>query len=451
MKGVLVEHGGIVWPAYWGILLITGLIGGGIARHWKQPEVLGYLGAGIALSALAFFGSGFIDSMRHDEFMAGIAELGAILLLFMVGLESNIGTMMKVGVNSLLVATLGAATPFLLGWLVLSPMFFPEATLAGHLFMGAALVATSVGITALVLQGMGISGLRPGQIVLGAAVIDDVIGLLVLAVVAPIAGGETVSAMFIVLLTAKAIAFLSISVLLGRLFAEPISRFLSRIHPGEEMKVGMAFAFALAFAYLSHELVGLAPIVGAFAAGLVLDAVHFSSFEKPGVATRLRSALSIDFLRSEPDVEKIIHEHEHGHVEDVVKSASIFFVPVFFAYTGLQIDFGSFLSPALYPAAIVITVVAVACKVFAGVAGRGSFNERLLVGVSMVPRGEVGLIFASIGLATSALGGEMFSTILIVVALTTFVAPPLIKVASARYLREDWKLPMVDPEKQLVH
>lgn len=452
-KGACVEHSVVEGLTYWAILLAAGLVGAGIVRKMGQPEVLGQLGAGIALSALAFFGWGMMDEMRHNEVMAFIAELGAIILLFMVGLESNIATMAKVGVNSLLVAVVGATIPFALGAWVLSPLFFPEASMAGHLFVGAALVATSVGITALVLQGMGINNLRPGQIVLGAAVIDDVLGLLVLAVVEPIAGGETVSALFVMVLCVKAVAFLGASVFLGALFAGPISAFLARIHPGEEMKVGMAFVFALFFSFLAQSLVGLAPIVGAFAAGLVLDPVHFSSFEKPHLATRLRRALGVRFLTDEPEVESIIHRHEHSHVEDAIKKVSILMVPVFFVYTGLQIDFASFLEVSLYPVALIIAAIAVAGKVAAGIAARGNLTERLLVGVSMIPRGEVGLIFASVGLATGAIEGAMFSTILLVVVLTTFVAPPLIKVMSVRYNREQDELESLvrSSQKQAVH
>lgn len=412
------------------VLLIAAKLGGAIERL-GQPGVLGEIGAGIALSGLAFLGADILLDARHSEILAFIAELGAVILLFQIGLESNIGKMAKVGVNALLVAVIGATIPFAVGAWVLGPLFFPEAALASHLFLGAALVATSVGITAYVFQAMGMSKTRPAQVVLGAAVIDDVLGLLVLAIVSAIASGGTVTPEMVGILSLKAFGFLGLAVLLGGLLARTLSRGFSAINTGVGMKLALALGFALSYAYAA-TLVGLAPIVGAFAAGLVLDAVHFNSFQLPAIAHDLKRLRGFDKEEKEK-IDALIEKHEHGHVEDLVQNIGLLLVPVFFVYTGLQIDFASLLNPQLYLVAGVITVIAVLGKMAAGLGARGGLMERLLVGVSMVPRGEVGLIFASTGMALGAISSDMFSVIILVIIGTTFVAPPLIKVFLGRY------------------
>jgi len=415
------------------VLLIAAKLGGAIERL-GQPGVLGEIGAGIVLSAMAFLGANFLFEARDSQILAFIAELGAVILLFQIGLESNISKMAKVGVPAFIVASIGATIPFVLGAWVLGPFFFPEATLAAHLFVGAALVATSVGITAYVFQAMGMSRTRPAQIVLGAAVIDDVIGLLVLAVVSAIATGGSVTPEMVGILTLKAFGFLIGAILLGDILAKTLSRLFSAIQTGVGMKLALALSFALGYAYLA-TLVGLAPIVGAFAAGLVLDAVHFKSFQLPAIAHDLKRLRGFD-KEEKGKIDALIEKHEHGHIEDLIGNLGLVLVPIFFVYTGLQIDFASLLNPELYLVALVITVVAILGKVVAGIAAKGGLNERLLVGVSMVPRGEVGLIFASTGMALGAITSEMFSVIILVIIGTTFIAPPLIKVFLARYEAE---------------
>jgi Kef-type K+ transport system membrane component KefB len=190
------------------------------------------------------------------------------------------------------------------------------------------------------------------------------------------------------------------------------------------MKLSIAIGFALVFGYLA-ELFGLEPIIGAFAAGLLLDAVHFESFSDPEILE------DIKHLESDKEhgtnIATIIKKHKHAHVEDLINSMGLIFIPVFFVYTGLQIDFGSLLQPKLYLIAGAISVVAVFSKFIAGIAATGSRTEKMLVGVSMVPRGEVGLIFAATGSALGVLDSEMFSTIILVVIITTFIAPAMIK------------------------
>ncbi len=406
------------------VLLMAAKIGG-VVEKFGQPSVVGELAAGVVLSAVAYFGFDLLTQARHDSTMAFLAELGAIILLFQVGLESNISKLLQVGMNSVYVAMIGAVLPFVIGTFLVGPLMFPEQSLVAHLFIGAALVATSVGIPATVFRSLKKAHTRPARTFLGATLIDDVLGLITLAVVSALAVGGEVTPVFVATLAGKAFGFLIIAIILGNILAPYISRGFSMISTGTGMKMSIAFAFALLYAYLA-SLVGLAPIVGAFAAGLILDAVHFKSFEVPEIAKDLMKIKGFD-KNERKQINQLIEHHSHSHVEELISSISLILVPLFFVYTGLQVDFASLLQPELYLYAVVIALAAIFAKVAAGFAAKGDFKEKLLVGVAMVPRGEVGLIFASVGKSLGALNDELFSVIVLVIILTTFVAPPLVK------------------------
>lgn len=418
-----VQHFGIVF-AMFSVILLAGKIGNFVERY-GQPAVVGELTMGIVLAALGYFGWGFVGEMLHSNIVGFLASFGALLLLFSIGLESNLTEMKKVGFNALLVALIGVTVPFVAGTYVLAPLFFPDAPTAAKLFVGAALVATSVGLTASIFRSLGITRTRAAQTVLGAAVIDDVLGLIVLAVVSSIAAGGSVTAGSVMLIAAESFGFLLGAILLGKVVARPISSLLSKVYPGIGMKVTFAVCFMLIFGYLA-EVFGLEPIIGAFAAGLILDQVHFRNFAEPEIVMDLRG-LEAETQSTKESLEQLIAKHKNSSVEDLVHKIGLVFIPVFFVYTGMQINFGSLLQPRLYVTAGVIALVGIAGKVVAGFAAKGKLRERLLVGSAMVPRGEVGLIFAATGRSLSLLDDELFSVIVLVVVITTFVAPPLIK------------------------
>lgn len=418
-----VIHFGVVF-AMFALLLVAGKIGNFVER-FGQPAVIGELGFGILLSALGYFGWSFIGQIGANEIIAFMASLGALLLLFSIGLESNLTEMRRVGSSALMVAAIGMVVPFLLGAYVVAPIFFGNESYMSHLFLGAALVATSMGITASVLRSLGISRTRAAQTFLGATVIDDVLGLVVLAVVSALALGGVVTAGSVGIILAKAFGFLAGAILLGRICAKPLSKMFSKIYKGIGMKLTFAVSFALLFGYVA-ELFGLEPIIGAFAAGLILDQVHFNSFADPQIVHDLKG---LEF-RTEKDrnaVTNLINKHKKMHVEDLVSSIGLVLIPVFFVYVGMQINFGSLLQPHLYVLAAAISIVAILGKAVAGLGAKGSFREKMLVGMCMVPRGEVGLIFAATGRGLGVLSDELFSVIVLVVVMTTFVAPPIIK------------------------
>jgi len=279
-----------------------------------------------------------------------------------------------------------------------------------HAFLGATLCATSVGITARVLQDLRQAQTREARIILGAAVIDDVLGLIILAVVTGVitaaAAGTQLGAGSVVAVIAKAAGFLLVAIVLGVKLAPRLVRAAGLLRaPAALLALGLAFCFLLA--WLS-SLVGLAPIVGAFAAGLVLENVHYQEFRDRG---------------------------ERG-LEELVKPVSDFLVPVFFVLMGLQTDLTAFAGPGVLGLAAALTVAAVLGKLACAVpVPRGA--NRLAVAIGMAPRGEVGLIFANIGLGLTLhgeriIGGSTYSAVVVMVVVTTMITPPGLKWALGR-------------------
>lgn len=432
-------HSSVITFLFLAILLISAKIGG-IVEKLGQPAVIGEIGAGIVLSMIGFLGLREIGLMKEDQTLGFIAQLGAVILFFQIGLESNIRKIAKVGVSAFFVSLIGVIVPFSIGF-TLGKWLFPDAEFFTYLFLGACLVETSVGITASVFQQMNMLKSRACQTVLGAAVIDDVLGLIILTAVSAIVVGDNLNAQFFAIIFVKVFGFLAGAIILGNILAKYLSKFFSMINTGTGMKLALALSFALSYAYLA-SLVGLAPVVGAFAAGLILDAVHFNSFDLPQIAYDLKEIKGFD-KEDRAKINGLIDKHKHGHVEDLTASIGLLFVPVFFASIGLQIDFASLLNPSLYIYALIISASVICGKLVSGIAASGSYKEKLLVGVAMIPQGEVGLIFASIGKALGAINNELFSVIILVILINTFLAPTLIKILLNRFNR--------DPKFELVY
>src|SRR6266568_2005278 len=345
------------------LILVVAKLGGEVPTRAGRPAVLGELLAGVVLGNVGLLGPGGLEAMKTDPALDMLSRLGVLLLLFEVGLESTVRQMLRVGPSSLLVAVLGVAAPFALGWGV-GLLLVPGAGSYVHAFLGAALSATSVGITARVLQDLGRSQTPEARIILGAAVIDDVLSPRVF-----------------------------------RLGAQLLTR-------GVLLTMGLAFCFFLSWL---AGAIGLAPIVGAFAAGLILEDVHYQGFVDRG---------------------------EHG-LEELVKPIGAFLVPVFFVLMGMRTDLRSFGDPSVLGLAAALTLAAILGKQLcaAGVLGRGL--DRLTVGIGMVPRGEVGLIFANVGLALQLDGRPlltpaMYAAVVIVVIVTTLVTPPALRWSLGR-------------------
>jgi Kef-type K+ transport system membrane component KefB len=405
-----------------------------LVERWKQPAVLGELIIGVVLGNLALVGFTLFEPIKTNEVIQFLAELGVGILLFIIGLESNIDKMRQVGVRALLVATVGVIAPFVLGTWVVGPLLLPDLDSNTYLFLGAALTATSVGITARVFKDLGRMHTPEAQIVLGAAVIDDVMGLIILAVVSAIVTVGAISVGAISLIAGKAILFLVGAIVLGRLLAPRLGWLFSRIHTGTGMKLTLAFSFFLVMAYLA-EKIGLAPIVGAFAAGLVLDPVHFKHFEDPAIVKDMLHVARNADNEVQTKMQETIRHHAHRHIEDLLEPLSVVFVPIFFVVTGMNVNLEALFNPKIIVAALAITALAFVTKIIAGLAAGPV--KKWHVGWGMVPRGEVGLIFAAIGRQLGVINEELFSIVVIMVILTTLLTPPILAALLRRQQPEN--------------
>lgn len=392
------------------LILIVAKVCGELFERAGQPAVLGELIGGILVGNLALLGFTWAEPLKTNEVIAALAEIGVILLLFEVGLESDLGEMMAVGWSSLLVAVAGVVAPFFLGWGV-AAYFLPDESRLAHIFIGAVLCATSVGITARVLKDMRSLATREARIILGATVIDDVLGLLILAVIAgaikAAATGATISIFEVTMIALKAVAFLAGSLLVGHFIVPHILRGAGRFESrGVLLAISLSFCFLLAWA---AALVGLAPIVGAFAAGLVLDEVHFHS----------------------------ARERREVNLEQLITPVATVLVPIFFVLMGMRVDLRVFARYDTLGFALVLTLAAIIGKQVCSLVVVERGISRLAIGVGMIPRGEVGLIFAGIG-ATLMLPGvtgapepvinaATFGAVIIMVVITTLVTPPVLK------------------------
>ena len=392
------------------VMLVIAKLGSELFERMGQPTVLGELLAGIVLGNLVIFGFTAAEPLKTNGTIAALAEIGVIILLFEVGLESDLKEMVEVGWSSLLVAVVGIVAPFLLGWAV-SAYFIPEEATLAHVFIGATLCATSVGITARVFKDLGKLATREARIILGAAVIDDVLGLLILAVVAGAikasAGGTSLKLFDVAMIAIKALVFLILAILVGHSLMPRLLRGAGRLESrGVLLTLAIAFCFLLAWA---ASTVGLAPIVGAFAAGLILDEVHYQPREG----------------RVERDL------------NDLLQPVSTVLVPVFFVLMGLKVDLRLFARIDILGFALILTLAAIVGKQVCGLGVVERGLDRMTIGLGMIPRGEVGLIFAGIGatlmLPTSTgvtepvINSGTFSAVIIMVIATTLITPLALK------------------------
>lgn len=349
-----------------------------------QTAVLGELLAGVII------GPGVLGLVHESEALHALAELGVLVLLFEVGLESDLGDLLRAGIQAALVALVGVVAPFAVGFGIMQGLGY-SALVA--VFVGATLTATSVGITARVLADLGQLQDAAARVVLGAAVVDDILGLLILAIVTGVAQTGRVSISAVALLSTKAVAFLVVAILVGIRLAPTLVKGIGWMRArGTLLVYSMVFALALA---VVAEMIGLATIIGAFAGGLVLSTTQ-----------------------------------RRAHIEERIKPVADLLVPVFFVTVGMKVQ-PAMLSPfaenAQLGIAMLLTAIAIGSKLVAGLAVYQRGVRRWPVGVGMVPRGEVGLIFAGAGLAAGVIGADLYATLVVVVMLTTFAAPPWLK------------------------
>ena len=369
------------------VMLLAAKVSGYLAQRAGQPAVLGELIGGVLV------GRSVLGLVNPElETIHVLSELGGVILLFAIGLETDLGRLMKVGATSLAVALVGVVLPFALGFAACR--LLGQSTIVS-IVAAATLTATSVGITARVLSDLGRLHEPEGQIILGAAVIDDILGLLILGVVAELTEGREVSWLSILQTTASALGFLAAALLIGTHVVPVVFRWAARIElPGTATALALIAAFGLAWL---ADRCGSAMIIGAFAAGLLV----------------VRAPQSREIERGITEI---------GH----------FFVPLFFVAVGASVDLKALnpLDPVTRLAPLIglaLIITGVAGKLAAGYAPFWFRGNKAVIGVGMIPRGEVGLIFAQAGLASGVFDAGLFGGVTMMVIITTLLAPPLLK------------------------
>ena len=447
------SHSDPIAPVLLGVtgILFVALLGRFGARKLGLPSVLGELGMGILIGNIAYLigfdlvmvlreGPAFFDAVKellhcdavelacihalgtekaehmlellrgpHGSELIQVAQTldvfsryGIIFLLFMVGLRTSVAEMRQVGPDSLRVAVIGVLLPFALGF-ASSRLLIPDITLHTSLFLGAALGATSVGITVMVLQELKMESTRVARIILGAAIIDDILGLLLLSIVSGmvVTGGiEMGQILMVIVMTTM---FLAGAIYLGPWLLKFIIHLVRHLDL-MEAKLFISFLFVMVLAWMAN-LAGLATIVGAFTAGLIMQDAYFRHWG---------------------------HEREHSVcIRDLIMPLEVILVPIFFVLMGIQVKLESFLNWQVIILSTGLLVAAIVGKLLAGLgASRG--NNRWAIGIGMLPRGEVGLIFAAIGKSLDVIDDALFSAIVLMVILTTLLAPPLLKYSLQR-------------------
>src|SRR5687768_10356580 len=379
------DHTGVLLKLF--VMLVAAKLMAELFERLRQPAVAGEILAGVII------GPSLLGWATPSEITSILAEIGVIFLLFLVGLETKPAAIFKVGKQAALVAVLGVVAPFIGGWLL---MRLWGSTSIEALFVGTAMVATSVGITARVLSGMGLLDAPTARIILGAAVIDDILGLLVLAIVSSLAAG-TVNYLEILTTAGLATGFTAFIALVG---APVVTRFapgVDRLRSGHGMFIlGLVLCLGLSVA---AAFIGVAAIIGSFLAGMAMAEAS----------------------------------EDHPNMHRQINGVTEFLVPFFLVNIGMQLRLDVFRSPAVVLLCVLVTLVAVATKLFG--CGLGALNlgikRAAQVGMGMVPRGEVGIIVAQIGLSLAVIGPELYGVVLFMAVATTLIAPPFLKMLYA--------------------
>ncbi len=364
------------------VMFVAAKLAAEIFERLKQPAVAGEIVAGVII------GPSVLGWVAPSELTGALSEIGVIFLLFLVGLETKPADIFRVGGRAMLVAVLGVVVPFVFGYLV---MLAWGETQIEAVFVGAAMVATSVGITARVLGQMGLLSLEVSRIILGAAVIDDILGLLILAVVSGVAKEGGVNYVQIGATAAMAIGFTLLVILVG---ARAVNRIRTRV---ENLKVGQSYlvfglALCLGLALVASKI-GVAAIIGAFLAGMALS-----------------------------------ESAEGTQMPHQAEAVTEFMLPFFLTNIGMQLKLDALLNLPTIILALIVTILAVLSKLIGCGAAAWPLGKKKAaqIGIGMVPRGEVGVVVAQIGLSLNAVDPAAYGVVLFMAVATTLIAPPLL-------------------------
>lgn len=392
-----------------------------LIERFGQPAVLGELLVGVILGNLDLLGIEWFEPIKSHPTIIFLGELGMVVLFFLIGLESNTKSLLAVGKRAIIITGIAAFLPLIAGYFLVGPIFFSESSQNTHLFIGTVLLASSIGIVVSVFHQFNKSQTPEARIVLSAAMMDDVVGLVTVSVITAIIISGSVSLLIVAEKAFVAIAFIVMSVAVGQIMAPFIGTIFSKIYHGQSMKFALALSLGFIFSYLAG-ISNLASRMGAFIAGLFLDPVAFEHFDKPKILEDLEKQTK-NFNRSEKEsLHKTFETYSKKHVGELIEPLSYFTVPIFFVVLGMNVDLRLLADMPTILVAIAITAITVLCRMSAGLFAGKNVNK-LIVGVSLVPQGEVGLAYIAMGLSLGVLDTKILSILVAVNIITTFVAP----------------------------
>jgi Kef-type K+ transport system membrane component KefB len=422
-----------------------------LMRHIKQQLVLGQLCAGIIIAILAHYKINFFATMVHNDILSFLAELGSIFLLFEIGLESNISEITHAGKHAITVALTGVIVPFILGYFIVTPLILNNLIDMQHInpninhfmlnsnnlinhttlriFIGGILAVTSTGISISVFKELKLLKSQACQIVLAASIIDDIFGLMLLSIVTSLALSNSISIINLSLTLLYILLFFILGILFGQKLLPKIINLFAIINNSVDTLVLIMIGYALSMSFIASSI-GLASVIGAFLAGLLLEENYFNKYKYPRY---LKGQDSEYIWRGGSCDTKSINPI--NLLEHLIRPFGKLLTPIFFIYAGMQVDIIAALNFTTLKLTITISIFAICSKIVAGI-WLPKNGSRLIVGIGMVPRGEIGLIFAISGLNLNIIGHETFTALLLMIIITSIFTPPVLTYATKKLIHQ---------------
>lgn len=406
------------------ILMSRGL---SIVKKIGLPVVTSEILAGIVLGHLYLFGITIFIGMNHNEIIQFLAEIGAMILMFEIGLETQIKDISSKLLSGIKIALFGTILTFSGGY-YLSHFFYPDLSLKSRILIGVISAATATGISAKVFKDLKILGSSEVKLILTASLIDEVLSILCFAIVSGVLIAGNIEMETLITITAKTAIFFLLSISLGSKITPLLTRLSVKIHAGISMKIGLLFFICTLYTWLA-SILGVAPVIGAFIAGLVIDPEHFKNFSQAKFLRELKQiANHTSDENTKAQILKTVHGHETRSLDELIKPLSNIFVPIFFTYIGLIFKLSDLAKPKIVLFAVSLLAVSLIGRIISGYTEKGKFNK-ILVGLGMTPIGEAGLIFAVTGNQLGIINNDIMSAVILAVVLITIVTPILIKIS----------------------
>ncbi len=399
-----------------------------IVKKIGIPIVVGEIIAGIVMDQMHYFGFNLFQNTESNIIIKFLAELGAIILMFEIGIESKFSDLTKHFSGAIGVATVGSVITFITGFLI-SYFLIPNSSLFLNLLIGTIASCTATGISAKVFKDLRILNTKEVKIILTASIIDEIISIFAFAIVSSIIIDQTINLSNLSFSIFQVIGFFIFAFIFGQWVTPIITTFSTKIDAGLNMKIGVLLVFCFLFAWTAHEM-GIATVVGAFVGGLILDQVYFNSFSNSNFFTKLKIfANRIDNLEMRHSLKILVDTQEKRSLEELLKPLSHFFVPVFFIYIGFILDIKALFKFDVLIITVVLLFVSFAGRILSGFFAKGSGLNKSLIGLGMTPIGEAGLIFAIFGNNLGIINMTVMSAIVSTLVISSIIAPILIKIS----------------------